>query len=407
MSSSRMATHDAIIVGARCAGSSLALLLARRGHRVLLVDRAGFPSEIPHGHFIHRHGPRRLHQWGLLDRVAAVCPRVTTQTTDLGDFPLTGRDLVTEGIAFGYAPRRALLDKILVDAAVDAGAELRDRCVVEDYVTENDRLSGARMRSASAERSVVERARVVIGADGRNSRLARYVGAATYEAEEPRTFWYFSYWQDVPDDGLEVYVRAGRVVFAFPTSDGLFGIFVGWRRQQLDRVRQAVEQETMSAIDAIPSFAERVRAGRRVERFLGATDVPNFLRVPCGPGWALAGDAGCHKDPFLALGICDAFRDAERLAVAIDDGLSGRTDLDDALRGYAIDRDASTLRDYRENLEAARLGPFPEELMRLRAEIRGDSVATRAYYLARQQSSGGTRAAVRTATAGEREAARG
>jgi flavin-dependent dehydrogenase len=390
--------YDAIIAGARCAGSPLAMLLARRGYRVLLVDRAAFPSEIPHGHFIHRHGPRRLHDWGLLHRVAAICPGVTTQTIDLGDFPLTGRDLVTDGIALGYAPRRALLDKILVDAAVDAGAELRQRCVVEDYVTENDRVTGARLREASAEHSVVERARLIVGADGRNSRLARYVGAATYAAEVPRTFWYFSYWQDVPDDGLEVYVRNGRVVFAFPTSDGLFGVFVGWRRDRLEQVRRAVEEETMSAIDEIPSFAERVRAGRRVERFLGATDVPNFLRVPCGPGWALAGDAGCHKDPFLALGICDAFRDAERLAIAIDDGLSGRAGLDVALREYAADRDASTMRDYQENLEAARLGPFPDDLFRLRAEIRGDAVATRAFYLARQQSSGGTRAAVRAAT---------
>src|SRR5262245_31177553 len=114
--------YDAIVVGARCAGASTAMLLARRGHKVLLVDRATFPSEIPHGHFIHRHGPARLQRWGLLDRiVASGCPAVRTMTTDFGDFPLTGEDLEIDGVALGYGPRRVVLDQILVEAAVKAG----------------------------------------------------------------------------------------------------------------------------------------------------------------------------------------------------------------------------------------------------------------------------------------------
>src|SRR5215217_2929980 len=110
------------------------MLLASKGHDVLLVDRATFPSEIPHGHFIHRHGPRRLHRWGLLDKiVASGCPPVQSITNDMGDFPLTGEDLEIDGVAAGYGPRRAVLDQILVEAAVEAGVELREGFTVEDF----------------------------------------------------------------------------------------------------------------------------------------------------------------------------------------------------------------------------------------------------------------------------------
>lgn len=119
--------YDVIVVGARCAGAPTAMLLARRGCRVLLVDRSRFPSNIAHGHFIHRHGPRRLHDWGLLEALIATgCPPVTTITLDDGDFPLTGHDLMAAGVAAGYGPRRGVLDKLLIDAAVAAGAEMRE-----------------------------------------------------------------------------------------------------------------------------------------------------------------------------------------------------------------------------------------------------------------------------------------
>jgi len=142
--------YDVIIVGGRCAGSSLARLLALSGAKVLLVDRATFPSDIPHGHFIHRQGPRRLQAWNLLDRVAALSPPITEQLVDLGDFPLISRNLAVDGVAWGYGPRRSLLDKLLVDAAVDAGAELREGFNVDEFVFEGERLAGIRGRSPSA-----------------------------------------------------------------------------------------------------------------------------------------------------------------------------------------------------------------------------------------------------------------
>ena len=375
--------HDAIVVGARCAGAATAMLLARKGYRVLVVDRAAFPSDIPHGHFIHRHGPRRLQHWGLLDRVVATgCPAVETMTTDFGDGPLTGRELVVDGVALGYGPRRLALDKLLVDAAVEAGAELREGFVVEEFVTEDDGISGIRGRPRQGGSLVTERARVTVGADGRNSRLARTVQAPAYDVTPPLTCWYFSYWSGVPSDGLEVHALQNRVVFAFPTNDGLFAVFIAWPRAELDTVRADIEGQFMTALDAVPALAERVRGGRREERFRGATDLPNLLRKPHGPGWALVGDAGCHKDPFLALGVCDAFRDAELLADSLDEGLSGHRPLAEAMEQYELQRNEATLPDYQQNVQLARLQPPPAEMVRLRAALRGNQEETNTFFLA-------------------------
>lgn len=374
--------YDAIVVGARCAGAPAAMLLARKGYRVLLVDRATFPSDIPHGHFIHRHGPRRLARWGLLDAVAATgCPPATSWTLDQGDFPLTGEQMSVDGVALGYGPRRAVLDAVLVDAAIRAGAEFRDG-FVDDVIADDDAVAGVRGHSSGRAATVTERARVTIGADGRNSHLARTVRAPAYEAVPSLTCWYFSYWSEMPATGLEVYVRPGQVIFAFPTNDGLFAIFVAWERDRFPAVRSDIEGQFMAAIDSVPTLAERVRGGRREERFRGASDVPNFLRKPYGAGWALVGDAACHKDPFMALGICDAFRDAELLTDALDEGFSGRAPLAVALADYERRRNEATLPDYQQNLQAARFDPLPAELIQLRAAVRSDQEATNQFLMA-------------------------
>jgi len=365
--------YDAIVVGARCGGAPTAMLLARKGYRVLLVDRAAFPSDIPHGHFIHRHGPRRLQAWGLLDRIVdRGTPAVTTMTSHFGDFALTGRELEVDGIALGYGPRRALLDEILVKAAVDAGVEFRDRFLVEEFATEDDAITGIRGRDTRGESTVAESARVTIGADGRHSVLARTVQAPAILSEPTITCWYFSYWSGVAAAGLEVHSHDRRVVFAFPTSGDRFAVFVAWPRDEFGSVRADIEGQFMRVIDGIPDLAGRIRAGHREEPFRGASELPNFVRKPYGPGWALVGDAGCHKDPFLALGICDAFRDADFLADALDDAWSGRRAMDSAMAAFETRRNDATIEDYHQNLRFARLQPPPAEVMGLRAAIRGD-----------------------------------
>jgi flavin-dependent dehydrogenase len=380
-----MLMYDAIIVGARCAGAATAMLLARRGHRVLLVDRATFPSDLPHGHFLHRRGPARLKRWGLLGRVAATgAPPITSVVSDYGDFPLSDRDIMVEGAPLGYGPRRRALDKILLDAAIEAGAELRCGFAVQDYIGDGERITGIRGREAAGRTVVTEHATVIIGADGRNSRLARTVAAPTYEELPPLTCWYFSYWSGIPDPGLRVYLRDRRLLLAFPADAGLVAVFAAWPAPMLPRIRADIPGHFMQAVDAVPELREQVRAGRQEDRFYGASDLPNFLRRPYGPGWALVGDAGCHKDPFLALGMCDAFRDAELLTNALDEAFTGLLPLEAALAGYHRKRDRSTLPDYRLNALLARTMAAPEALLRLRAEARGDPASTRRLMLREQ-----------------------
>jgi flavin-dependent dehydrogenase len=350
------------------------MLLARRGFDVLLVDRARFPSDIPHGHFIHRHGPRRLREWGLLDRLLETgCPPVTKFTTDFGDFAMTGRNLEVDGIPMGLGPRRTTLDKILVEAAIDAGVELREGHAVRAYDSDDGRVTGVDG----------ERARIVIGADGRNSALAKHVGAPLTHARPAVSIWYFSYWSGVEERGLGVHVRNHTAVFAFPTNDDLFAVFIAWPLSELPRVKADIEAAMLAVLDDVPGLGERVRAGERVERVLGATQLPNFIRKAYGPGWALIGDAGVHKDPFMALGVCDAFRDAELLADALAEGLGGEVPLEEALAVFERRRDAATMQDFDANFMAAHL-VAPPEMLAARDALRGDQVAIDRFYLARE-----------------------
>jgi flavin-dependent dehydrogenase len=275
--------YDAIVVGARCGGAATALLLARKGHRVLLVDRASFPSDTWRLHFIQPPGVASLKRWGLLDRVAATCPPIRKRMVDLGDFALTGYAWACDGVAESYSPRRFALDHILVQAAVNAGAELREGFSVQDLVWSDDRVVGVRG-------STVEHARIVIGADGLHSRVARAADATAYDMRPARACYYAAYWSDVPTDGLEIYWRDCRVMFVFPTNQGRTGICVGWPQRSFEAVQRNVERSFLDALELVPELAERVRSGTREEPFVGTADLPNFSggrSVQAGPWSAM------------------------------------------------------------------------------------------------------------------------
>jgi flavin-dependent dehydrogenase len=349
---------------------------------VLLLERGVIPSDVHRGHFIHRHGPKRLADWGLLEKIVGTnCPALTTHLTDFGDFPLIGRDIRVGNVAWGYAPRRRQLDQVLAEAAIEAGVEFRPSFLVEDCLWRGDRVEGIRGRDLRTRTSSAEKALITIGADGRNSTVARAVNAQCYEETPALTCWYFSYWSGVPTEGFEWYLRKDRVIFAFLTNDNLLAIFVGWPINKFSSVKADIEGEFMSVVDLIPEFRERVRSGRREERFYGVADLPNFLRRPFGPGWALVGDAGCHKDPMMAHGICDAFRDADFLTAAIHEGLVGQCPLDDALMKYEHRRNEVTMAEYRDNIAAARFTPISPELLQLRLALRGNQEDTNRFIM--------------------------
>ena len=362
--------YDAIIVGARCAGAPTAMLLARKGYRVLLLDKARFPSDTLSVHYIHQPGVACLHRWGLLERViASNCPPVRRQRVDFGPVVLEAAPPPIDGIADAYAPRRTVLDTLLVGAAVAAGAEVRERFTVDDLLMDGGRVTGIRGHAAGGT-TVSEEARIVIGADGLHSRVARRVGAVSYNVQPVFTCAYYAYWTDVPVQGAELYARPERMILAGPTNDGRTMIIVYWPVAAFHEVRSDIERHFLAALDLAPGLAERVRGGTRAERFRGTADLPNFYRRPHGPGWALVGDAGYHKDPITAQGITDAFHDAELLAAAIDDGFAGRRPLAEALAAYEQARNERTGPLYELTHQFAALQPPPPEMQQLIAALR-------------------------------------
>jgi flavin-dependent dehydrogenase len=365
--------YDVIVVGARCAGSPLAMLLARQGHRVLIVDRATFPGDTAPSHVIHPPGVAALRRWGLLDRVVATgCPAIGRYSFDFGPVTLAGAPGSKE-TPHAYAPRRALLDKILLDAAAAAGAEVREDFTVEELLITDGVVTGIRGHGRSGV-SVREQARVVVGADGRDSLVAKEVQPGRYEDRPPQIVGYYSYWSDLPADTFEAYSRPGRGWAVYPTNDGLTMVVGGWPYAELARHRDHVETALMAAFSTAPSFAERIRGARRQERLVGAS-VPNYFRTPYGPGWALVGDAGYSRDFITAQGITDAFLDAEMCAQALGRALTGDRPYEEAMARYQSARDTRAMPVYQMTLQIAALQPPDEQMTQLVTAMAGNQCA--------------------------------
>ncbi|HEV8193069.1 MAG TPA: NAD(P)/FAD-dependent oxidoreductase [Ktedonobacterales bacterium] len=353
--------YDAIIVGARVAGSATAMLLARKGYRVLLVDRATFPSDTLSTHQIQVPGSLALQRWGLLERVLATAPGAASHVRfDIGEVVVAGQYPNVDGVGFVQTPRRYLLDHLLISAAAEAGVEVREEYRVQDLLWEDGRVVGIRGQGSSGD-TTTARARIVIGADGKYSLVAKAVAAPRYDAHPSLTCGYYAYWEGVPLQGNELYRRERRFLVLAPTNDHLALIYVAWPAAEFPTFRADVAGSYLATIDLIPAVAERVRQGRRVERIAGAGDMPNCYRKPYGPGWALVGDAGYVKDPITGLGISDAFRDAEFLAVALHAGFTGQHPLEAALATYERQRNLASKPAYDFTLDTARLRPFRHE----------------------------------------------
>ena len=368
-------TYDAIIVGARCAGSPTAMLLARKGYKVLMVDKAGFPSDTMSGHYIHQPGVACLTRWGLRDAVAATnCPPISTIRFDVGPFALEGQPPAADGVKEAFCCRRYLLDQILVDAAVAAGAELREHVSVQDLVWEDGKVAGIRTASG------IENARIVIGADGAHSLVAKLVDAPSYDAHDPLSCGYYTYWTGVELDGkAHMLPRGDRMLGFAPTNDGKTLAFFQGPVAQFHQFRSDIEGSYFEAMNRDPWAAAQVAQATRVERFTGTADLPNFFRKPYGPGWALTGDAGYHKDPITAQGITDAFQHSELLVDAIDAGFSGRQPLDEALAQYETARNEYAGPIYHLTMDFAKCEPPPEEMQQLFGALQGNQAGINAF----------------------------
>jgi 2-polyprenyl-6-methoxyphenol hydroxylase-like FAD-dependent oxidoreductase len=367
--------YDVIVVGARCAGSPVAMLLAQRGYRVLVVDRTAFPSDTMSTHLVHPPGVAALHRWGQMEALAATgCPPIRTYLFDCGTAAIAGTPLPADGISDAYCPRRTVLDELLANAAVNAGAQLRERFTVDELVFDDGRVAGIRGRGPG-NATTTERGRVVVGADGRHSTVSRVVGACGYHEKPPFGTSYYAYWSGVPVEGFEAYTRPGRLIAAAPTHDDLTMVVVGSPASELAAIRADVEGSFLTSLELAPGLAARVAAGQRQGAFRGTGDLPSYFRHPYGPGWALVGDAGYHKDPCTAQGISDAFRDAELLAAALDDALAGRRDHDEAMAGYQRARDTAATPMFDLTCQIARLEDTSREMRALLVAMQGNRAA--------------------------------
>jgi flavin-dependent dehydrogenase len=368
-----MNEYDAIIVGARCAGSPTAMLLARSGHKVLLVDKATFPSDTISTHLVHVPGVAAMQRWGLKDDLVATgCQPIDTYAFNMGPFTIEGKPGTPDEPA-SYGPRRTVLDKILIDAAAQSGAEIREGFTVEEIVHDNGTVTGIRGHSKGGK-TVTENARVVIGADGRRSLVARELKPEQYNEKPALLCGYYSYWSNLPMNGrFEAYDAPNRSFAAWSTNDDLTLVVGGWPIAEFEENKKDVEGNFQKMIDMVPEFSERLRDAKREDRFFGAF-VENYFRKPFGPGWALVGDAGYNRDFITAQGISDAFREAEMCANAIHDWLSGTRSFEEGMTEYQTERD-KVIPMYEFTCNYAMLKPPPPELQQLFGAIHGNQDA--------------------------------
>ena len=347
--------YDVIVVGARVAGASTAMLLARRGHRVLMVDRVKMPSDVVSTHAILRSGVLQLTRWGVLDRViAAGTPPVRDITLGFGEERIPFRVRAEHGVDTLYAPRRHILDTILVEAAREAETEFIGETRMIDLLRGDDgQVCGIVAKQGGQELTFT--ARMVIGADGVSSRTADLVGAASYESYPPTNAVTYAYYQGVEVAGFWFQFTPGVNAGIIPTNDGLCCVFAGRPNDRIAEFRADSETEFSRLLtQSGPDLADRVSAGSRVSQFRGTPGLPGFIRQPWGPGWALVGDAGYTKDPISAHGISDALRDAELCARAVDQAINRPDETVEAMTEYQRRRDRLSLPMFQESQALAR-----------------------------------------------------
>lgn len=358
------AEHQVVVVGARCAGAATGLLLARQGVDVLVVDRATMPSDTLSTHAIARGGVVQLARWGLLEAVVASgAPAIRRVSFHTPEGVIEKRIKHAAGVDHLLAPRRHVLDPILVDAARDAGAAVRTGMTATGVIRDGSgRVTGVIGHDAAGDPVVVE-ADVVVGADGLRSKVARAVGAPVVEAHESTTALHYAYVAGLDADGFEYHLGDRRFAGVFPTHGGEACVWVITPVDDARRLRATPGPKGDAFVELVaavsPSLAARIAAADTTSRVRGAVRLPNQRRQPVGPGWALVGDAAYHRDAITGHGITDAFRGAELLAVELARGLRSG-DVDGALAAYATEHER-TLRPVLDlTLQLVQLPPVAE-----------------------------------------------
>lgn len=363
--------YDIVIVGARVAGASLALLLGQQGHRVLLIDRDSFPSDTLSTHFVGGFGVNALQRLGALDAVeAAGFRRITRARTWVEDCLFEG-PAGPEGV-YALAPRRDVLDAILIrHATARDEVEFHERSHAEGLIEEDGRVVGVVTRTADGERHEV-RARVVVGADGKYSKVASWVNAERYDAVPALRPAYYGYYHGVTpltDPAVEIFFANNQIGFVFPMRPDEDCLALEIQPEEFETFRANPRATFEERFRALPGMTARMENASLDGKLLGVRGVENYLRKPYGPGWALTGDAGYLKDPSTGQGIGDALMQSIMLADALDAALQG-ADWNATLGAFHRQRDEAFMPIYRWTLHATQLRDVaPGSIAWLRAAL--------------------------------------
>ena len=372
-----MKRFDVVIVGARCAGSPLAVMLARRGLSVCLVDRAQFPSETPSTHLMQPGGVQMLDQLGILDAVLAAGAVPLDKLTMIIDDVVRIEAMLEEAdyLQSSLCVRRVTLDALLVDAAAEAGADVRTGLRVTGLITEDGRVSGVDTAGGPIH------GQLVVGADGRHSTVASLVGAREYHVTPAGKMFAWAYFEGVHDrEGRARIGRRGtRGFLASPTDGDLYMAAVAVDRADQAEFHTDRDAHFTAGIRAWPELADVVATGRRVGPIRVLTNWHGYFRDAAGPGWVLLGDAGHFKDPTPGQGIGDAFRQAARLAPSIEDGM-GTTALDAAMRRWWQWRDDDAYEMYWFASDMGAAGAASPLTTRLMRDVADDPGATQMFF---------------------------
>jgi flavin-dependent dehydrogenase len=373
--------YDVVIVGARCAGASLAALLARHGTRVALVERASFPSDTLSSHLFEADALTFLNRLGAIEPLRATgAPLVGRTDTRVEDVRLEMALPLRPGDVGGMASvRRSLLDPLLAEAAQEAGAELRTAAEAIGLVEDRGRVAGVRVRAQGGESEL--RARLVVGADGRHSTIAKLCRARRYNVTPNRRLLYWAFFEDANTGAEPTFLshRWGeRFVLSVPSDSGLHQVLIWPEMAELERFRADTGAAFMAHARTCEPVADALAGARRVGKVLGAVRWEGFFRDAAGPGWVLSGDAGHFKSPSPGRGIGDAFIQAESLASALTAALDGSdAALDAATKRWGRRRDREFAEHYWLAYDLEEAGPVPAVLVEMLRRLQAQGEAGR------------------------------
>jgi flavin-dependent dehydrogenase len=364
-----MADYDVIVVGGRVAGSLVATLLGERGHRVLVLERASFPSDTLSTHFFRAPALRAFDAAGVGQQVLQSAPRLRVNFNVIDEHVFPEPVDRPEDFPFYMCVRRITLDDILVRRAQSTpGVEFVEGARARQLLRQDGRVAGVswQMKRGISEAS----ARAVVGADGVHSFLAREVQPEAEHEEPVNRAMYYGYFRGIePQDGpaAEFHYRGNHLVYVFPCDDELTLVASSVPIAKFGDFKRDPEGSFTAEIEAMPAVAPRLRKAERVGPLRGTGNIPGYLRVPYGPGWALVGDAGMVMDPWSGQGIDQGSTHATFLADALNEFLEGRQSWSDAMAGFHAARNEFSLKTYRRTCEFARdLRPMTQAALQRR-----------------------------------------